>query len=110
MLAKLDNFGPFHLFYTLSCGDMRWNENFSSILSEKGYNIIWNGNNESLDNSTEVLVEVEFEKEGLKKKEDLKDFLSKEVDESLHEFIRTNVFTATRNFMHRLKSFRKETQ
>ena len=23
MLSKLDNFGPFHLFFTLSCGDMR---------------------------------------------------------------------------------------
>ena len=35
MLAKLDNFGPFHLFYTLSCGDMCWNENFTTILREK---------------------------------------------------------------------------
>ena len=30
------------------------------------------------------------------------------MDESLHEFIRTNVFIATRNFMHRLKTFRTE--
>ena len=36
MLAKLDNFGPFHIFYTLSCGDMRWDDNFTSILREKG--------------------------------------------------------------------------
>ena len=27
MLGKMDNFEPFHLFYTLNCGDMRWNEN-----------------------------------------------------------------------------------
>ena len=39
---------------------------------------------------------------------ELKDFLAKEVNESLHEFIRTNVFTATRNFIQRLKAFRKE--
>ena len=102
MLAKLDNFGPFHLFYTLSCGDMRWNENFSSILSEKGYNIIWTGRNGILD-VIDVIVEVELEKEGQKKKEKLRDFMAKEVDESLHEFIRTNVFTATRNFIQRLK-------
>ena len=41
MLAKIDNFGPFHWFYTLSCADMRWDENFTSILREKGYTIIW---------------------------------------------------------------------
>ena len=45
MLAKIDNFGPFHWFYTLSCADMRWNENFSSILKEKGYKIIWKEEN-----------------------------------------------------------------
>ena len=38
----------------------------------------------------------------------MRDILQDDVDESLHEFIRTNVFIATRNFMHRLKSFRKE--
>ena len=66
MLAKLDNFGPFHLFYTLSCGDMRWNENFTSILSQKGYNVIWSTENGCLDDATDVTVEVEFEKEGVK--------------------------------------------
>ena len=108
MLAKLDNFGPFHLFYTLSCGDMRWNENFTSILSQKGYNVIWSTENGCLDDATDVTVEVEFEKEGVTRKEKIKDFISEEVDESLHEFIRTNVFTATRNFIQRLKSFRRE--
>ena len=38
----------------------------------------------------------------------LRNFLEENVDESLHEFIRTNVFIATRNFIHRLKAFRKE--
>ena len=41
MLSKLENFGPLHLFFTLSCGDMRWMENFTSILKEKGWIIIW---------------------------------------------------------------------
>ena len=34
--------------------------------------------------------------------------MQREVDDSLHEFIRTNVFIATRNFINRLKTFRKE--
>ena len=69
MLAKLENFGPFYLFYTLSCGDMRWNENFTTILSQKGYNVIWSTENGCLDDATDVTVEVEFEKEGVKIKE-----------------------------------------
>ena len=32
MLARLDNDGPFQFFFTLSCADTKWDENFSSIL------------------------------------------------------------------------------
>ena len=59
MLAKLDNFGPFHFFYTLSCGDMRWDENFTSILKEKGYKIIWTATNDNLHDSSNVEIRVE---------------------------------------------------
>ena len=108
MQAKLENFGPFHMFYTLSCGDMRWDENFTSILKDKGYNIIWSAESGKFEDCVEVIVEVEYEKGGQQKYSKLRDFLKEEVDDSLHEFIRTNVFTATRNFVQRLKSFRKE--
>jgi hypothetical protein len=109
MLAKIDNLGPFHWFYTLSCADMRWNENFTSILKEKGYKIIWKQENATDDVCLEdVKVKVEFNKDGKVEKKDLNVFLEKECDESLHESIRTNVFIATRNFVHRVKSFRAE--
>ena len=36
MMARLDNFGPFHVFFTLSCADYRWEENLMSILCERG--------------------------------------------------------------------------
>ena len=39
MIARLDNLGPFQLFFTLSCADMRWDENFAAILLERGYEI-----------------------------------------------------------------------
>ena len=55
ILGKIDNFGPFHWFYTLSCADMRWNENFTSILKEKGYKILWKQETKE----EEVKVEVE---------------------------------------------------
>ena len=44
----------------------------------------------------------------LKIEQKLKIVLAEEVDESLHGFIRTNVFIATRNFIQRLQSFKKE--
>ena len=103
ILGKIDNFGPFHWFYTLSCADMRWEVNFTSIIREKGYKIIW-----EQEESNEVIVKVEFVKAGKTNRIILKEFLEEECDESLHEFIRTNVFTATRNFIQRVRSFRTE--
>ena len=108
MVAKLDNFGPFHFFYTLSCADMRWNENFTSILKEKGYNIIWICNSDETEDCTDVEVKVEFESGKGKQEILLRQFLEENIDESLHEFIRTNVFIATRNFVQRLKAFRRD--
>ena len=32
MLAKLENLGGFQIFFTLSCAEMRWEENFAAIL------------------------------------------------------------------------------
>ena len=109
MLAKIDNFGPFHWFYTLSCADMRWEENFSTILKSKGYKIIWKQEESKEDShSQNVVVEVEFQKNGKTEQVPLKYFLENECEESLHESIRTNVFVATRNFMQRVKAFRTE--
>ena len=108
MLAKIDNFGPFHWFYTLSCADMRWSENFTTILREKGYKIIWIHNQNENGKNEGVHVQVDFTKNGDIKTYSLEKFLEEECDESLHEFIRTNVFTATRNFLNRVTAFRTE--
>ena len=39
MLSKIDTFGPFQVFYTLSCADKCWPANFAAIMLEKGYSI-----------------------------------------------------------------------
>ena len=39
ILAKLENEGPFQLFFTLSCADLRWPDNFAAILRDKGMQI-----------------------------------------------------------------------
>ena len=102
MIAKLENLGPFHLFFTLSCGDTRYDENFSAFLAENNYSIEYFTNP---DGTTETTIKSNDSRDIAK---NLQDFLSEDIDESLHEMIRTNVLTATRNFHHRVEAFRKE--
>ena len=91
MLAKLDNFGPFHLFFTLSCADKRWETNFATILMERGYEIKFQGE----QNEKEFEVKVEARQKG-KEWKPLDQFLREDVEESLHELIRGNVVTTSR--------------
>ena len=88
MIAKLENLGPFHLFFTLSCGDTRCDENFSSFLAENNFSLEYFVN---ADGTTETKVQ---SKDGELKS--LKQFLQEDIDD--YEMIRTNVLTATRNF------------
>ena len=34
LIAKMENLGPFNLFFTLSCGEKRYNENFTTFLKD----------------------------------------------------------------------------
>ena len=78
------------MFFTLSCGDYRFNENFTSLLQDEKISYIFkNGQEEVLINDMTI-----------------DDFLSQ--NSSKHEHIRQNILTATRNFQHRLKTFIKK--
>ena len=35
LIARLENLGPFNFFFTLSCADMRWPENFTALLQDQ---------------------------------------------------------------------------
>ena len=89
LLALIENFGPFDYFFTLSCGDYRYPENFTSLLQDQEitYGVI--------DGEEICLIN------GLR----IDEFLEK--NSSKHEFIRTNILTATRNFDFRFKTFLK---
>ena len=105
MFAKLDNFGPFHFFFTLSCADLRWDENFAAILNKKGLNIRYMIK-EDQDGFPCTAVEIDsIDKNGKIVTKNLKQFLKEDIDESLHECIRGNVLLATRYFNHRVKAF-----
>ena len=101
-LAKLDNLGPFQFFFTLSCADMRWHENFAAILREKGYTVHYSIIPEG--DTFNTIIEVDTQNG----KKSLANFLKEDVDSSLHEFIRNNVLLATRFFQHRVQAFIRE--
>ena len=81
---------------------MRWKENFISILKEMGWTLIFN---ESQDATIESEIEVQLQ-DGRTKT--LEQFLQEDADESIHELIRNNVLTATRNFVQRVKCFKRD--
>ena len=89
MFAKVQNYGPFNVFFTLSCADYRFNENFTSVLDDETITYHFK------DGQEEVLIN------GLS----VEEYLSQ--NSSRHEHIKTNILTATRNFQHRVKSFIK---
>ena len=97
MLAKLDNLGPFQFFFTLSCADMRWDENLSSILRKLGRRIEYEVHSDG--------TETTWVKHGKDSKMELREYLETIVSTSLHEMIRRNVFIATQNYQHRVKAF-----
>ena len=93
LVAKVKQLGPFHLFYTFSCGEMRWPEIFLSIFKRKGYDISypenWTGEDQDL------LVE------GMP----LWEYVNNEMSCSRHELFKDYNFLITRIFDERVKSF-----
>ncbi|MGB2303306.1 MAG: hypothetical protein ACPH6D_01850, partial [Candidatus Puniceispirillales bacterium] len=95
LIAKVKQKGPFHIFFTFSCGEMRWSEVFLSLLKRNGYQIHipkdWNGMDE------ELLVE----------NMPLWDFVNTEMTQSRHSLFKNYTFLITRMFDERVKSFIK---
>ena len=87
LLAKLENLGPFAFFFTLSCADLRWKENFSSLLKDSEV---------EYDSSTDQITI-----DG----DSLEDFFR--ANENKHEFIKNNLLNATLTFYQRVKMFIK---
>ena len=80
-----------------------WSENITSILEEKNVKVSY-GYNKMGDEETLVKVVRDDKDTWIP----LEEYLENEVDESVHEILRRNVVTATRNYNHSVKSFVKE--
>ena len=89
-ISKLKNLGGFQFFITLSCADMRWSENFTSLLQLEGHKIHYS------TKFDEVLI-------GEENPVTIEEFLQQH--EGKHEYIRKSILNATRNFDARIKKF-----
>ena len=104
MIAKLENLGAFQLFFTLSCADLRWDENFAAILRDKGLNLTYSVIPDK-NGYCQTRIEVEYLKNGKLQRKELKQYIDEELKTFLHELIRGNVLLATRYFNQRVKKF-----
>ena len=93
LMARLENLGAFTYFFTLSCADMRWPENFTALLRDHTFTY------EEVDFKEECFV---WEGD---KKEPLMEYISRNA--SKHAFIQKNLLNATLTFHQRVKMFVK---
>ena len=89
LIARLENLGVFTYFFTLSCADLRWPENFTALLQD--HNIRY-----EYENGQDYYYVDDVP---------LDDFLSS--NESNHAFIKSHLLNATLTFNHRVKMFIK---
>ena len=97
MIAKIEQLGPFQFFFTLSCADKRWDENFVSILSQMGHKVTFEKSGyiiNAKDDPWTVLVD------GIPLHTFLKDKYP-----NMHELVKDNIFTITKVFDKRLQNF-----
>ena len=95
LVAKVKQLGPFHIFYTFSCGEMRWPEIFLSIFQRNGYKITKPDNFDGHDE--DLLVE------GIP----LWQYVNEKMSSSKHAFFQDYTFLITIMFDERVKSFVK---
>ena len=82
---------------------LRWSANFTPELEKQGCTVHYSVDEFGKDTTT---VEVKDGKETIEKP--WKEYLRDHVDEKLHAMMKRNVLLATRNFQHRVETFRKE--
>ena len=87
LIARLENLGAFNFFFTLSCADMWWPENFVEVLKDKTVKYSSEPDEITVDG---VLFD---------------DYLKANADK--HQFIKDNLLNATLTFHQRVKMFVK---
>ena len=99
MLASVEQLGPFQLFFTLSCGDKRWIENYVTIFMSENRKIEYTSEFHS-DNEEALFCEENILIDGVP----FKEFVA---NNPIHDIFRKNVLIIVRNFDRRLQCFKK---
>ena len=107
--AMLENVGPFHIFFTLSCGDRRYlkiNSDLMQHINTNCHNVRYSENFTAFlrDHHVTYVYVAGFE-ECLIDGEPFETFFER--NSSAHEHIRKNILLATRNFQFRVQTFVK---
>ena len=99
--ARMTQLGPFQLFFTLSCGEARWPEVYTSILQDKGCEIKYKDEND-WDGTFESITVYDPNRcpEGLNLAEYKNRFIK-----NISEFMKDHFVLVTRIFDERVKSF-----
>ena len=95
LVAKVKQLGAFHMFYTFSCGEMRWSEIFISLLKRNGFKVEIPDDWDGLDST--LLVEGR----------ELWDYVNNVMSEKKHELFKQYTFLITIMFNARVDSFIK---
>ena len=92
LFAKIEQLGPFHIFFTLSCGEKRWPEIAASILQSNGHTVTFSASPWDGDSSTIKIDDIP-----------MNEFLEKMPNKS--QLFQDEVVLITQMFDNRVKSF-----
>jgi hypothetical protein len=90
MIARLEQLGPFQFFFTLSCADKRWLENFAHIFELQGDCVKYS----MVDGKPQITVN----------DIDINEHLE---TVNKHKLVQENILMITRNFDKRIQAFMK---
>ena len=98
LISKVHALGPFHGFFTLSCGEMRWFEIFVSALRELGLKVEYENGDKWDGNEEKIIVDGKYT---------LWDYVDNIMNQTKHELLKDFCYLVTLHFDARIKSFIK---
>ena len=94
LISKVKQLGPFHIFLTLSCGEMRWFDVYVDVLKRHGYDVVFEGGDNWDGDEDKITVEGK----------PLWEFVDS-VDKTRSQILQDFIYVVTMHFEERVKSF-----
>ena len=112
IFARMEQLGPFHLFFTLSCGESRWPEVFIAILLQNKKKVRYTSANWDGSEDTVEILDVPKKKDDEQGEDVIETWIPfseyrKKYIPNVSEFLKENYVLVTRIFDARVKNFVK---